>query len=158
MRFTLALVALPFILSTSFLTGCATAPDPAKVCTTEWIIPRTKSAVDDITKSSSSAMKSLQRVGATYAAGKTPGPLQLLSLVNSMKSLERQVKNGRGIRDLKTLAATCNDPELLTGTLTKFMSDQGLPDNMINFIQETPVYQNLLQEALADIAANTPQS
>ena len=158
MRFTLALVAFPFILSTSFLTGCATAPDPAKVCTTEWIIPRTKSAVDDITKSSSSAMKSLRRLGETYAAGKTPGPLQLLSLVNSMKSLERQVKNGRGIRDLKTLAATCNDPKLLTGTLTKFMSDQGLPDNMINFLQQTPIYQNLLQEALADIAANTPQS
>lgn len=158
MRFTLALVALPFILSTSFLTGCATAPDPAKVCTTEWIAPRTKSAVDDITKSSSSAMKSLRRLGETYAAGKTPGALQLLSLASSMKSLERQVKNGRGIRDLKTLAATCNDPELLTGTLTKFMSDQGLPDNMINFLQQTSIYQNLLQEALADIAANTPQS
>lgn len=158
MRFTIALAALPFILSASFLTGCASAPDPAEVCTTEWIVPRTKSAVDDITKSTSSAMQSLRRAGETYAAGKTPGPLQLLSLANSMKNLERQVKNGRGIRDLKTLAATCNDPALLTDTLTGFMRDQGLPDNMINFLQQTPIYQNLLQEALDDIAKDTPQS
>ena len=152
--------ALAFMTLTSplFLGACATAPDPAEVCTTEWIAPRTARAVDDITKSSGSAIKALKRVGETYAAGKTPGPLQLLSLSSAMKSLERQVKNGRGIRDLKTLASTCNDPSLLTDTLTNFMSDQGLPDNMINFLQSTPIYQNLLNEALADIAANTPQS
>ena len=155
MRF-LALItalALPFMLS-----ACATAPDPAKVCTAEWISPRTASAVEDITKSTSSAMSALRRLADTYASGRTPGPLQLLSLSSAMKSLEREAKNGRGIRDLKTLASTCNDPSLLTDTLTNFMSDQGLPDQMINFVTQTPIYQNLLQEALADIAANSPQS
>jgi len=147
------LFALPLILPV-MLSACATAPDPAEVCTTEWIAPRTASAVDDITKSTGSAMKSLKRVGATYAAGRTPGPLQLLSLASSMKSLERQVKSGRGIRDLKTLANTCNDPAIITDTLTGFMRDQGLPDNMINFVTQQPQFQAIITDAFQD----APQS
>ncbi|MEP6342906.1 MAG: hypothetical protein ABJ275_06275 [Maricaulaceae bacterium] len=156
MRHGLILMALPFVMTGSLLSSCATAPDPAEVCTAEWIKPRTTRAVDDITKSSSSALKSLRKVGETYAAGKTPGPIQLLLFANSMKSLERQVKNGRGIRDLKTLANTCNDPKIVTDTLTGFMRDQGLPDNMIDFVTRTPAYQSII----ADIATTdgTPQS
>lgn len=156
MRNGFILMALPFVMMGSFISGCATAPDPAEVCTAEWITPRTASAVDDITKSSSSALKALKRVGETYAAGKTPGPLQLLSLSSSMKSLERQVKNGRGIRDLKTLASTCNDPAIVTDTLTGFMRDQGLPDNMINFVTQLPVYQSIIDDVIPE--GDVPQS
>jgi len=150
-HFTLALLAAPFILS-----ACATQPDPAKVCTAEWIQPRTERAMNDIERTSSGAIKSLRKVGETYARGKTPGPLQLLSLSSSMKRLERQVKNGRGIRDLKTLARTCNDPSLITNSLTGFMKEQGLPDNMINFVTQLPVYQSIIADVTAPTA--TPAS
>lgn len=150
-HFTLTLLALPFILS-----ACATQPDPAKVCTAEWIQPRTERAMNDIERTSSGAIKSLRKVGETYARGKTPGPLQLLSLSSSMKRLERQVKNGRGIRDLKTLARTCNDPSLITNSLTGFMKEQGLPDNMINFVTQLPVYQSIIADVTAPAA--TPAS
>ena len=66
-----------------------------------------------------------------------------------MKSLERQVKNGRGMRDLKTVARTCNDPKILTESLTGFMRDQGLPDNMINFVTQLPAYQSIIADAVA---------
>lgn len=157
MRFTPAL-ALMTLASPLFFSACTTTPDPAEVCTAEWIQPRTARAIKDIEKSSSSAIKSLKKVGETYAAGKTPGPLQLFVLANSMKSLERQAKNGRGMRDLKTLAKTCNDPSLLTDSLTGFMRDQGLPENMINFVTQSSAYQSLINDALADTANNTPQS
>ncbi len=147
MRFTLVLLAFPFILL-----ACATQPDPAKVCTAEWIQPRTERAMNDIERTSSSAMKSLRKVGETYARGKTPGPLQLLRLSSSMKRLEREVKNGRGIRDLKTLARTCNDPSLITNSLTGFMKEQGLPDNMINFVTQLPVYQSIIADVTAPAA------
>jgi len=106
----------------------------------------------DIERSSAGALKSLRKVGETYARGKTPGPLQLLSLSSSMKRLERQVKNGRGIRDLKTLARTCDDPKIITNSLTGFMKEQGLPDNMINFVTQLPVYQSII----ADVTAPVP--
>ena len=157
MRFTPAL-ALVILAAPLFFSACATAPDPAEVCTTEWIQPRTARAIDDIERSSSSAIKSLKKLGETYAAGKTPGPLQLFALSNSMKSLERQVKNGRGFRDLKTLASTCNDPAVITDSLTGFMRDQGLNDNMINFVTQSQIYQSFINEALEDIAKNNPQS
>lgn len=156
MRSGFIILALPFIMTGSFLSGCATAPDPAEICTTEWIKPRTERAVEDITKSSSSAIKALKRLGETYAAGKTPGMLQMLSLSNSMKSLEKQVKNGRGIRDLKTLAKTCNDPTIVTETLTTFMSDQGLPANMIKFVTQLPIYQSLIADIMT--TEDGPQS
>jgi hypothetical protein len=141
MRFILPLLAAPFLL-----TACATQPDPAVVCSAEWIAPRTERAMNDIERRSSSALKSLRRVGESYAQGKKPGLLQLLSLSNSIKSLEKQVKNGRGIRDLKTLARTCDDPKILTESLTGFMRDQGLPDNMINFVTQLPAYQSILED------------
>jgi len=144
MRLIWPLLAAPFILS-----ACATQLDPAEVCSAEWITPRTERAMQDIERTSSGALKSLRRLGDTYARGKTPGPLQLLSLSSSMKKLERQVKNGRGIRDLKTVARTCDDPKILTDSLTGFMREQGLPDNMINFVTQLPAYQSILADTLA---------
>lgn len=144
----LCLTAALAIISPLFISACATQPDPAVVCSSEWIQPRTARAIKDIEKSSSGAIKSLRRVGETYARGKTPGPLQLLSLSSSMKTLERQVKNGRGIRDLKTVARTCNDPSIISDSLTGFMRDQGLPDNMINFVTQLPVYQSIIADVM----------
>ena len=128
MRIHLALIALT-LTAPLMLPACAVAPDPAEVCTAEWIMPRTARAVEDITKNTGSAMKSLRRVGETYAAGRTPGPLQLLSLASAMKSLEREVKNGRGIRDLKTLANTCNDCLLYTSPSPRDRQKSRMPSS-----------------------------
>jgi len=155
MRFHPTLIALTTPL---MLSACASTPDPAEVCTAEWIAPRTTAAIDDIRDRTGSTMKSLQKVANRYLEGRQPGPLQLLSLANSMKGLERELKNGTGMRTLKTVASTCNDPAIITDSLTNVMQLEGLPQNMINFVTSNPLYQSLVNEAIAEVTQSAPQS
>ena len=97
-------------LAVVILQACATAPDPAKVCTSEWISARADKAIDQIESRTKSSMKTLVRAAESWAEGRKPGPFQLLSLSSSMRSLEKELLSGSGMRDLKTLASTCNSP------------------------------------------------
>ena len=143
---------LTILLSVSFMaisvTGCATAPDPAKVCTSEWIGERSNKAISRIESKAGRSLDSLQKAGKIWAQGKTPNPFQLLALSNSLKGLEKELKNGRGIRDLKTLSATCNDPKIISDAMGGFLRKQGLPDNIINFIEGMGIYQELIKPDL----------
>lgn len=132
------------ILSAS-ITGCATAPDPAKVCTSEWISKRSDKAINRIERKAGRSLKSLRKAGESWAKGKTPNPFQMLVLSNSLKSLEKELKNGQGIRDLKTLSATCNDPKIISDAMGGFLRKQGLPDNVITFIEGMGIYQDLIK-------------
>jgi len=132
------------ILSTS-IAGCATAPDPAKVCTSEWIGKRSDKAISRIESKAGRSLKSLQKAGKSWSQGKTPNPFQLLLLSNSLKGLEKELKNGQGIRDLKTLSATCNDPKIISDAMGGFLRKQGLPDNIINFIEGMGLYQEIIK-------------
>ena len=69
----------------------------------------------------------------------------MLMLSNSLKGLEKELKNGQGIRDLKTLSATCNDPKIISDAMGGFLRRQGLPDNIINFIEGMGLYQELIK-------------
>lgn len=136
--------SIAIIFSASLITGCASTPDPAKVCTAEWIKPRTEQAMSNIAKRTQSAMKPLRKAAKSYAKGKEPNMFQMLALSSSFSKLERELKSGRGIKDLKTVARTCNDPTLVSNALMGYMQSQGLPGGMINFIQNLPMYQELI--------------
>ena len=137
---------LLFILALSiFVTGCATAPDPAKVCTAEWIGERSDKAIDRVQSKAGSSLKSLQKAGESWVKGKTPNLIQMALLSRSLKGLENELKNGRGIKDLKTLSATCNDPKIISDAMGGFLRKQGLPDNIINFIEGMGIYQELIK-------------
>lgn len=127
------------------ISGCATAPDPAKVCTSEWIGKRSDKAISRIERKASRSLKSLQKAGESWARGKAPNPFQMLMLSNSLKGLEKELKNGQGIRDLKTLSATCDDPKIISDAMGGFLRKQGLPDNIINFIEGMGIYQELIK-------------
>ncbi len=133
---TLSLLALP---------ACASTPDPAKICTSEWINARADKAVSRIEGRTQSSMKAIKNAAKSWAKGRKPGPLQLWTLSNSIKSLENELLSGRGMKDLKTLASTCNDPEIISKAMTGFMRNQGLPDNLINFIENFDRYKALIQ-------------
>jgi len=135
-------------LAGALLTGCASTPDPAKVCTSEWIAPRVDRAVSRIESKTSRSVKALSKASESWVKGKTPGPLTMLSLSSSLKSLEKELKDGRGMRDLKTLSSTCNDPKLVSTAMSNFMQKQGLPDNMIGFIESLPIYQDIIKAPL----------
>ena len=124
--------------------GCATAPDPAKVCTAEWIGKRADKAVSRIERKAGKSLRSLRKAGESWSKGKTPNPLQMLALSSSMKSLEKELKSGQGIKDLKTLSATCNDPKIISEAMGGFLRKQGLPDNIIRFIEDLDIYQRLI--------------
>lgn len=132
------------ILTGLFLSGCATTYDPAEVCTAEWIKPRAERAVRDIEKETKSALKTLKKSGNSFSKGRTPGPLQLIKLTSAISKLTNELQNGRGIKDLRILRNTCDDPKIVSGALTDFMKDQGLPDKMIDFIQNLEIYQDVI--------------
>ncbi len=142
----------PFIIALStatlFMSACATIPyDPVKVCSAEWIKPRAERAVGLIEQDARSVIKALRKNSESYAEGKTPGPFQLLALTLAVNNLEKEIKNGRGIKDLRILQNTCDDPNVISDALTEFMQDQGLPSGLINFIQSFDAYQDLLKSA-----------
>ncbi len=143
MRRLMLLAACPFLFS-----ACASTPDPAEVCTTEWIKLRAEKAVTELLDDTQGAVKSMRKVTAKYVEGKTPGPLQLFALSNSLKSLEKELTRGRGIRDLRTLAKTCNDPKIVMDGMSTFMDNLGLPDRLRAIVQAMPKYQELLAEQL----------
>jgi len=62
-----------------------------------------------------------------------------------MKNLEKELLSGSGMRDLKTLASTCDSPEIISKAMTGFMRDQGLPENLIGFIENFDRYKNLIK-------------
>lgn len=139
-------IILTTAVSLSFIvTACATAPDPAKVCTSEWIGKRSDKAISRIESKAGRSLKSLQKAGQSWANGKTPNAFQLLALSSSFKSLEKELKNGRGIKDLKTLSATCKDPKIISDAMGGFLRKQGLPDNIINFIESMGAYKELIK-------------
>lgn len=143
MKHLIALLTLSILCFS--ISGCATAPDPAKVCTSEWIVERSDKAISRIERKASRSLKSLQKAGESWARGKTPNPFQMLMLSNSLKGLEKELKNGQGIRDLKTLSATCDDPKIISDAMGGFLRKQGLPDNIINFIEGMGIYQELIK-------------
>jgi len=133
------------VLIAAALSGCATAPDPAKVCTADWIGKRSDKAVSRIESKAGRSLKSLRKAGESWAKGKTPNPFQMLMLSNSLKGLEKELKDGQGIRDLKTLSTTCDDPKIISDAMGSFLRKQGLPDNIINFIEGMGIYQELIK-------------
>jgi len=143
MKHIIALLALAII--SPLITGCATAPDPAKVCTSEWIGKRSDKAVSRIESKAGRSLKSLQKAGKSWSKGKTPNLIQMALLSRSLKGLENELKNGRGIKDLKTLSATCNDPKIISDAMGGFLRKQGLPDNIINFIEGMGLYQEIIK-------------
>lgn len=126
------------------LSACASTPDPAEICSTEWIAPRASTAVTKIQKRAGSSINKLSSVSKTFASGKTPGPLQLWSLSNAVKKLNKELTDGQGIKDLKTVATTCNDPQIVSDAMRDLMKREGVSDSLLRRIENNPIYQSAI--------------
>lgn len=141
------------------LSACATAPDPAKICTADWISVRSDKAVDRIEARSQSSLKAVRRVAQSWADGSTPGPFQLLALSNSVNKLKRELTNGQGVKDLRTLMNTCNDPEIITKAMDNLLERQNFPDSFQNMIDQNPIFQQMFQSIVnSAVTGETPQA
>lgn len=127
------------------LASCATTkPDPAKICTADWISARSVKAVDRIEDRTGPALRNLTKAAKKWAQGKKPGPLQMMALNSSVNKLTKELQNGRGMKDLKTISSTCNDPKIVSQAMTNLMRRNGLPEGMINFVEALPRYKDLI--------------
>lgn len=138
-------------LSIVFLSGCATTYDPAEVCSASWVQPRAVKAVNEIVKDTNGAVKSIRKTADSYADGKTPGPLQMFSLSRSFEKLEKELTRGRGVKDLKILADTCDNPDIITDGMTDYVQGLGLPEKLTSFIKALPKYREIVESHLQDI-------
>lgn len=145
---------ISFILAVAVLaTGCASTPNPAKVCTTDWIAPRVNKAVDRIETKAGRSLRALKGPAKAWSQGKTPNPFQLLTLQSSLKKLERELTDGRGIKDLRTVARTCDDPVIVTDALRGMWKDNGFPDALVDFVERSGIYEKVLGDLTSDDVA-----
>ena len=126
------------------ISACTTVPDPAEVCSAEWIKPRAERAMSDFKKDTRPIFRKLKKSAKSLDNGKSLGPLQMLSLMNSINKLANKVENGRAIGDLRTLANTCDDPKLIQEAMTDFMRGQGINEKFISFLNTLPPYLEML--------------
>ena len=136
-----SLICLPAL---ALLSACASVPDPAEVCTAEWITPRATKAVNSIEKSAKSSFKTFRDVSETWASGKQPGFFQLLALNSAMNKMKKELTRGQGIKDLKTVAKTCNDPNIIKTSMHDLLERQGLSDNLIAWVENSPIYNSII--------------
>lgn len=129
------------------LSACSTTPDPAEVCTTAWIEPRVDSAVERIETRLDKTLRAFRTVGESWINGKTPGPIQMFRLSNAAKDLEKELTDGRGVRDLRLLASTCNDPDLIREQIYTLLDREGLPEPLFDFLDATGILEGLIETA-----------
>jgi len=79
----------------------------------------------------------------------------MMSLSSAIDSLEYEFTKGPAMRDLKTVAKTCDDPDVITKAMKSVFKNQGVSDEVFNFIEALPLYQNLLERNLSDIRSLT---
>jgi len=131
-------------LSASMLGACASTPDPAKICTAEWITARSDKAIDSIQDRASSSIKAMRKASDSLAKGKTPGVFQQLALLNALNGMKKELTRGQGIKDLKTVAQTCNDPNIVKNAMTGLMERNGMSPSFIKTVENNPIYQGLI--------------
>ena len=136
-----SLICLPAL---ALLSACASVPDPAEVCTAEWITPRATKAVNSIEKSAKSSFKTFRDVSETWASGKQPGFFQLIALNGAMNKMKKELTRGQGIKDLKTVAKTCNDPNIIKTSMHDLLERQGLSNNLIGWIENSPIFESII--------------
>lgn len=129
------------------LSGCSTTPDPAVVCTEAWIEPRVDLAMDRIETRLDKALRAFRTVGESWMKGGNPGPIQMFRLSNAAKDLENELIDGRGVRDLRLLASTCDDPDLVREQVYSLLDREGLPAPLKDFLDVTGILEGLIQTA-----------
>ncbi|MEE9272545.1 MAG: hypothetical protein V3U57_04680 [Robiginitomaculum sp.] len=127
------------------LSACASIPTPEKICSAEWITLRADHAMKDFKRDTKSIFKRLKKAGNSYMDNGRIGPLQMIFLMSSINKLADKFEHGRSMRDIRTLASTCNDPTLIKNAMTEFMREQGLNARFINFVNDLDVYKEMIK-------------
>lgn len=126
------------------MSACTTIPDPAEVCSVEWVNLRADRAMKEFKRDTRSIFRKLKKTGSQLENGDNIGPLQMFSLMNAISNLGKKIENGQAMRDMRTLANTCDDPQLIKNAMTEFMREQGIDEKFIRFLNSFEAYTKLL--------------
>jgi hypothetical protein len=142
------------LVSAASLNACATAPDPDIVCSPEWITPRLDVAAQRIEDRLDTALETLGDAGESWIRGRNPGPIQMFKLSQAAKRLEDEVKDGRGIQDLRLIARTCDDPDLIRDQIYALLERQNISGSLLAFLEGTGIMDQIVRTAEGDSAAD----
>ena len=129
-------ISSALIAGALILGGCATTPDPAKVCTTEWIQPRAQKAVAEVQRETGRTLKSLKKTAEKISDGGALSTFRAAGLLSSVQKLVKSLQDGRGGRDLKTLAATCGNPKILRDGIVGYMEQMEAPKMLMDMVRQ----------------------
>ncbi|WP_298912225.1 hypothetical protein [uncultured Algimonas sp.] len=129
------------------LSGCATAPTAEQICTADWIEPRVDRAVGRIETRLDKALGALLDAGESWVDGRSPGPLTMFRLSNSAKALEKELKDGRGVRDLRLVASTCDNPDLIRTEILSMLERRGVSASLTGFLEATGLLDEIIRTA-----------
>lgn len=135
------------ICISALLAGCASTPDPDVVCTSSWVEPRAERAIERIEKRLDDTFVALKSAGESWIEGTSPGPIQMYRLSRATKKLEKELTDGPGIRDLRTLAATCDDPVLIRDQIDNLLKRQQISDRIMGFLDVTGILDRIVEMA-----------
>lgn len=150
-------LCLTLALTTSLALGaCATTPDPAEICTAEWITPRADRAVDELKRDMGRSIKKLSR-SAEKLQGGSISPFALASMMNTAQGMVKKIETSRGLKDLRILSETCDDPEIIKDSFMGFLDDMGVPQQFRILFENMEALQlpNRTNPAIKDMTSET---
>ena len=111
--------------------ACATTPDPAEVCSAEWIKPRTERAVNELKRDTFSRLKTIASAASTYEVGEGLSLFQQWRAASAVKGLIRDYETSTALADLKILSATCKDPKIAKDAFYGMLEEAGFSEKLI---------------------------
>ena len=69
-----------------------------------------------------------------------------------MNKLKKELTDGAGVRDLKTLASTCNDPDIIKKSMSDLLDRQSFSPQLRNMVESNPLFKSVVQEMINSIA------
>ncbi|WP_017931887.1 hypothetical protein [Robiginitomaculum antarcticum] len=122
------------------LPACATVPDPAKVCTAQWIAPRVDRAVTEIKRETGSVLRTITRSAKSMEDGKISAWNTYRMISAGEKYIDR-LKNSRGLNDLRILSETCDDPHIIRKGFADYLQSLDAPPMLIDMVRDTDYFQ-----------------
>jgi len=68
----------------------------------------------------------------------------MIAFTGALSKMRKELTHGQGMKDLKTVAKTCDDPEIVNDAMKSLLERQGVSDEMISRIERNPIYESLI--------------
>lgn len=124
------------VFFSAVMSGCATTPDPAKVCTAEWISPRVGKAVKEIKSDTGSLLKTINRSAKSMEDGKMSA-WSTFRMISAGEKYIKRLKGSRGLKDLRMLSETCDDPKIIRDGFAQYLESVDAPPMLIDMIRNS---------------------